>query len=191
MVKNVCVYCSSSSKIAPLYFDIADLLAKLLANNSMNLVYGGGDVGLMGKLARTVKENGGKVIGIIPKIFADKNIVFREADEMIITETMRERKRIMDEKSDAFIALPGGFGTLDELIEILSLKQLHCHNKAVVILDINGYYTHLIAQFEKSYEMMFAKEEYRGLYFVTDKLEEAIDYLKEYTPENIPTKWYQ
>ena len=126
MVKNVCVYCSSSSKIAPLYFDIADLLAKLLANNSMNLVYGGGDVGLMGKLARTVKENGGKVIGIIPKIFADKNIVFREADEMIITETMRERKRIMDEKSDAFIALPGGFGTLDELIEILSLKQLHC-----------------------------------------------------------------
>ena len=124
MIRSVCVYSSSSDAVAPQFVEAAEALGAALAKRQMTLVFGGGRVGLMGVVARAVHQHGGQVIGVIPDFMRSREIAYEEADELIFTKTMRERKAIMEDRSDAFMTLPGGFGTLEEILEIITLKQL-------------------------------------------------------------------
>lgn len=187
---TVCVYCSSSDAVDRVYFEVAEELGLGIVERGDNLVYGGSSVGLMGTLAKTTHEAGGKVLGVMPAAIADHGIGFDLAHELIITETLRERKEIMEKRSEAFVALPGGFGTLEELMEILTLKQLRYHSKPVVILNTAGFYDPLLSLFEHLYDSKFAKSETRGIYAVRDTVPETFAYLDAYEPISIDTKWY-
>lgn len=190
MNKVICVYSSSSCAIDQIYFDAAEELGKEIAVRADALLYGGGMTGLMGASARAVHQHGGKVIGIIPEALNVKGIVYETCDELVITKGLRERKGIMDTRSDAFIALPGGYGTLEELLEIITLKQLQYHNKPVVILNINGFYSKLIEQFEEVIQGSFAKPESKQLYLVAASVKEALDYIDNYEPYRFEQKWF-
>jgi len=187
--KYICVYSSSSSVVSPEYFDAARQLGTEMGKRDIGLVFGGGVVGLMGETARAVHDSGGKVVGVIPEALNQKGIVYEYCDELIITKELRERKAIMDEKADGFMALPGGFGTLEELLEIITLKQLRYHNKPIVVLNVNGFYNGLIEVFEKIIELKFAKVNCRDLYHVTSKVEEALKYFENYVPTDCGPKW--
>lgn len=152
-------------------------------------MYGGGLVGLMGATAHAVQQYGGKVIGVIPKALNLKNVVYEKCDELIVTEDLRTRKAIMDQRSDAFIALPGGYGTLEELLEIITLKQLNYHQKPIVVFNAQGFYDQLLAQFESLIDRNFAKPECRRLYHVTDNVADALSYIDNYQPMAIRPKW--
>jgi len=157
---NICVYCSSSQSINTKYFKQASLLGKAISQNKHTLVYGGGKVGLMGKIATIVKQYNGKVIGVIPENLKERELAFQDADKLIITKNMRERKKVMEEQADCFIALPGGFGTLEELLEIITLKQLNLHNKPIVLLNVDNFYDNLIKQFDLFYVENFAYDKF-------------------------------
>jgi hypothetical protein len=189
MNKVICVYSASSTAIDKVYFDAAAELGRAIAQNGDILLYGGGLLGLMGAIAKAVHANKGRVIGVIPKALNLKGVVYDTCDELIITEGMRERKAIMDIRSDVFIALPGGYGTLDELLEIINLKQLNYHNKPVVILNINNFYDEILKQFEHIINQQFAKPEYKKLYFVASDIQEALEYIKSYKPQKFGSKW--
>ncbi len=171
---HICVYCASSNAIAEHYFSMARTLGTEMAQRGWTLVYGGGSVGLMGELARAVHAARGTVIGIIPQRLLDLEVGYLESDELIVTTTMRERKRLMDERADVFLTLPGGFGTLEELLEILTLKQLGYHSKPIVIVNLNGFFEPLLAQFARIYEEQFTHDRYRDLYRIVDDLESAL-----------------
>ena len=190
MIRTVCVYSSSSDAVDSIYFQAAEELGKALANAGMGLVYGGSNIGLMGAVAGAVHANGGTVIGVIPAAIADHGIAYKTADELIVTDTLRERKRIMEERSDAFVALPGGFGTLEELLEIITLKQLHYHTKAVALLDTAGYYRPLIDLFEHLYAHRFAKTDSRNTYSVCNDVDSLMTFLEGYTPPALKDKWF-
>jgi uncharacterized protein (TIGR00730 family) len=187
--QTICVYSSSSTAIDQLYFDIATELGQAIASRGDELLYGGGMIGLMGAIAEAVRKNGGKVIGIIPKALDRPGIVYENCDELIVTEGMRERKAMMDARSDAFIALPGGYGTLEELLEIITLKQLKYHNKPIVIVNGNHFYDPLLAQFDSIVQQRFAKPESQELYRVTSSINEALQYIDSYTPYSFGDKW--
>jgi len=189
-VKNVCVFSSSSDAILEVFFDATRALGALIAQNGYNLVFGGANVGLMGEIARSVHENKGYVIGVIPEKLDKAGITYKKNDNLVITKDMRERKAFIEENSDAFIALPGGFGTLEELAEIITLKQLGYHNKPIVILNIADYYLPLMNAFEHIYGYKFAKPEYKQLYFVANDAASAIEYIKNYKPLNQISKWF-
>ncbi len=190
MIKTVCVFSSSSSAVNSVYRDTTIELGKRLGQEGFGLIFGGADVGLMGVIARTAQNHGARVTGVIPESLVEKGIVYQEADELIVSNNLRDRKEIIESKSDAFIALPGGFGTLEEIIEILTLKQLQLHNKPIVFINTNGYYDNLIAQFEIGYQENFAKKDFKELYYVSKFVEDAIDYIKRYTPKQLPGKWF-
>lgn len=189
MDKVICVYSSSSCSIGKIYFDMAAQLGKEIAARGDMLLYGAGMIGLMGETARAVHQNNGKVIGVIPEALNIKGVVYEVCDELIVTKGMRERKAVMDERSDAFIALPGGFGTLEELLEMITLKQLRYHNKPIVILNTNGFYDKLLQQFEVIMDERFAKQESRDLYFVAESITEALEYIDNYEPFEHGQKW--
>jgi cytokinin riboside 5'-monophosphate phosphoribohydrolase len=191
MINNVCVFCSSSDMVSKIFFDEAESLAEKLVENNFNVVYGGAKVGLMGAIARKTKELGGKVIGILPENLKKIEIAFEQADELIITKNMQERKFLLEQKSDAFIALPGGFGTLDEIFEMLTLKQLNLHSKPLILINTKNYYKNLIDMFEIMYEEKFAKNEYRKYYYIASDAADAVVFLKNYKPDfiDIATKW--
>ncbi|MFO7169238.1 MAG: TIGR00730 family Rossman fold protein [Chloroflexota bacterium] len=174
---RVCVYCASSDWIDEVYFAAARALGEGMARRGWPLVYGGGSVGLMGELARTIHAAGGTVIGVIPRALLDYEVGYRDADELIVTATMRERKQVMDDRADAFVTLPGGFGTLEELLEIVTLKQLGYHNKPIVIVNMRGYFDPLLEQFERIYAQRFTHDRVRGLYAVVDTAEAALELL--------------
>lgn len=188
--KTICVYSSSSDAVAEHYFSAARDLGKCMGQRNYTLVYGGGDIGLMGELARSVHRYGGNVVGVIPEFFNLPGIVYENPDQLIITETMRERKAIMEERSDAFIGLPGGFGTLEEMLEIITLKQIQAHDKPVVFLNTGDFYRHLIDLFERLYREQFAKTEHRQLYFVAPDAQTALSYIETYKPPQLPKKWF-
>jgi uncharacterized protein (TIGR00730 family) len=165
-------------------------LGKMIAGRQDRLLFGGGMVGLMGAIAKAVHESGGKVIGVIPKALNLQGIVSELCDELIVTEGLRERKAVMDAKSDVFIALPGGFGTLEELLEIIALKQLKYHNKPIIILNVNHFYDKLLEQFALIIQQDFAKPESRELYFVTNSVNGALEYIDSYTPYPFDNKWF-
>jgi uncharacterized protein (TIGR00730 family) len=190
MHQSVCVYCSSSDAVPERYFEAAREMGRLLAQKQQTLIYGGGKVGLMGALAASVHHHGGKVVGVIPDYLRLKEVCYEGADELIVTRDMRERKAIMESRADAFITLPGGFGTLEELMEILTLKQLGRHTKAVVLLNTGGFFNPLADLFEQLYVEQFTKEQYREYYHLAATPEEAISYLDHYRPPAHDRKWF-
>ena len=137
---SVCVFCASSSGLPEVYRRGARELGAELARRGHRLVYGGGDVGLMGELARAAHRQGGRIVGVIPRALVERELAYGPADELLVTETLRERKAEMDARADAFVALPGGFGTLEELLEVITLRQLRLHRRPVVLLNLNGYW---------------------------------------------------
>ncbi|MHA1675038.1 MAG: TIGR00730 family Rossman fold protein [Promethearchaeota archaeon] len=190
MTFSITVYCSSSDRVDQSFFDLAKELGVLIAQNNYQLVYGGSAVGLMGALAQSVKDCQGTVIGVIPEKISNKVPHLKSYDELVVTKNMRERKSIMEEKADAFIALPGGFGTLEELIEVITLKQLQFHKKPIVLLNFNGCFDHLLAHFEYLFSHAFAKPQYRALYAVVETPAQALEYIEKYVPVTFDSKWY-
>ena len=188
-MRTVCVYCSSSNRVAEPYVQATRDVAAQIVANGYELIYGGADAGLMGLVASEVKRLGGRVIGVIPEKLADKGIAWKGADECVITRDMRERKRIMDECSDAVITLPGGFGTLEEVLEIITLKQLQYHNKPIVLLNTLGFFDDLIRLFSRMFDENFAYSEFRNLYFVAANAVDALRYVREYIPPKPIEKW--
>jgi len=174
---NICVFCSSSNSIDEKYFREARRLGELIGKNNYNIIYGGANVGLMHECSETARKNGAYTTGIIPKLIHERKLSSENDDELVITPNMRERKYLMRKKSDAFVALPGGFGTLEEILEVIALKQLNYHSKPVIIVNSYGFYDSLLQQFEKSYSENFSKEEYRHLYFIAENSDDAISYL--------------
>jgi len=189
MNKVICVYSSSSNLIDESYIEKARELGRGIALRKDIMLFGGGMRGLMGATARAVHEHHGRVIGVIPEMLNIDGVVYEACDELVITKDLRSRKAVMDERSDAFIALPGGFGTCEELLEIITLRQLTYHNKPIVILNTNGFFDYLLKQFEHIIGQQFAKEESRLLYYVTDDVSAALDYIDNYTPPYIKEKW--
>jgi len=189
MGRVICVYSSSSCIVAERYFDAAEELGRAIALKGDTFLFGGGMIGLMGATAKAVHKYGGKVIGIIPKALNLKGIVYELCDELMETPGLRERKAMMDERSDAFIALPGGYGTLEELLEIITLKQLKYHNKPIVILNTDGFYDSLLEQFEQIIGLRFASEECKLLYRVAGNVGEALEYIETYRPTDFGDKW--
>ncbi len=187
---NICVFCSSSSAVDGVYFAGAESLGELIGKGGHALIYGGANVGLMDHLANTVLKNGGHVTGIIPRKIQEKQLASIHLNELIVTETMDERKALMRDKADAFIALPGGFGTLEETLEVLTLKQLDYHKKPIVFINTNGYFNDLFNQFEKSYNETFARENYRKLYSIKSTPAPALEYIQNYIHEDMGTKWF-
>jgi cytokinin riboside 5'-monophosphate phosphoribohydrolase len=188
--RTVCVFCSSSSAVGRVHDETARQLGRAIASTGRALLYGGTNVGLMGALASSAREAGGRVIGVIPQPFIDRGIADMQCDELIPTRDLRERKAIMEQRSDAFIALPGGFGTLEELLEMLTLKQLGFHEKPIVLLDVEDFWASQIEFFEKLYRERFAKAEYRDMYHVAVNVAGAMDYLENYKPTPRPPKWF-
>jgi len=180
MSLSICVFCASSDSIDGVYRDAAKDLARELAAHGMTLVYGGGNNGLMGVLSGEMHESGGTLVGVIPRRLVELGFAFDRADEMIVTDGMRERKAIMEERADGFIGLPGGFGTLEEMLEILTLRQLGMLDKPIVFLDVNDFFRGLLVQFETAYRERFVSDECRGLYFVTGSVGEAVGYIRSH-----------
>ncbi len=142
-VRRICVFCGSSEGKNSIYKGAAIKLGQLLSEKGLTLIYGGGNIGLMGEIAQSVIESGGSAIGVIPQFLVEKELVFDKLTEIRIVETMHERKAIMADLADAFIAMPGGFGTLEETVEVLTWAQLGLHEKPIGLLNIDGYYRHL------------------------------------------------
>lgn len=184
-IKNVCVYSSSSDILSDIYYQEARELGILMAQSGFNLIYGGGAVGTMWANAKAVKEFGGKVIGVIPEKLHEICPKNKDCDELFVTKCMRSRKEKLDQLSGAVIALAGGFGTLEELSEMIEQKHLGYNNKAIVILNTDGFYDKLLGFFETIIFQKFANEESRELYYVAKTPKDAIEYLKNYKPKTI------
>ncbi|MEA4854236.1 MAG: TIGR00730 family Rossman fold protein [Christensenella sp.] len=189
-MEKICVFGSSSSVLDPVYVDAAYLLGQLIARKGWELVFGAGDMGLMGSVARGVHSEKGQVTGVIPEFMDRPGIPYKDCDQYIVLPTMRERKARMEELSDAFIAAPGGFGTFEELCEVITLKQLRRHTKPVIILNTNHFYDELIAMFEKTITEKFAKKEGLSVYTVVSSPQEAILALEDYRYVDTGEKWF-
>ncbi len=188
---KICIYCSSSDMLEQKFYILARNLATEMAARGHTLIYGGASVGIMGVLADKMLELNRHVIGIIPQIIADKEIAHNSLSELIITKDMHERKKLLQEKADAFIALPGGFGSLEELSETLTAKQLEFYDKAIVIFNQDGFYEPLIAQFENFYSHNFSRSDYEHLYHVSDTIPDSLDYIGNYQKSEVKSKWYK
>ncbi|MBR6127610.1 TIGR00730 family Rossman fold protein [bacterium] len=183
---NVCVFASSSNNLAESFYDAASELGTLLGQNGINIVYGGSRLGMMYACAGKVKANGGKIIGVMPEKLYNLGVGNPDdCDEFYLTSGMRERKAKMDEVSDGVIALAGGFGTLEELSEMIVQKQLGYNKKPIILLNTNGYYTSLADFFETMIKDGFAKENARELYYIAQTPKEAVNYLLSYKSENL------
>lgn len=185
----ICVYCSSSNAVDPSYFEVARALGAAIAARGHTLVFGGVDIGLMGELARAARARGGRVVGVVPELGRDSPYVFA-ADEVIYTPDIRARKQVMERRADHFVALPGGFGTLEELFEILTLKQLTLHDRPVVLFNHRDYYRPLVALLEHMFSEGFASaEHHRQLYQVEETVDGLFDYLDGYRAPKVPLQW--
>jgi uncharacterized protein (TIGR00730 family) len=171
------------------YTQAARELGRLIGERGHSLVYGAGNIGLMGELAAAVKGAGGHVTGVIPRMLVGYGLASEHIDDLIVTETMAERKAIMEARAQGFIALPGGFGTLEELLQVLTLKQLHYLHAPIVLLNIAGFYEALLGCFEQLYALRFAKTEVRASYQVASSPAEALDDIERYQKVEMPLKW--
>ena len=176
-IKNVCVYSASSTKIDKAYFDAAEELGRLLAQRHINLINGAGCIGLMAASADAALAEGGTVTGIIPHFMVKEDWHHKGLTRLIETETMHERKRMMADMSDGVIALPGGCGTMEELLEIITWKQLGIYFNPIVILNINGFYDPLLAMLERAIEGNFMRREHEKIWVVAQTPTEALDFL--------------
>lgn len=189
---RICIYGASSTLIDPKYIEETEILGEVLAGEGHGLVFGGGTEGLMGAAARGFARKGGEIIGIAPTFFLNVDgILYDQCTEFIYTETMRERKQLMEEKADAFIVTPGGIGTFEEFFEILTLKQLGRHTKPILIYNVMGYFDSMKAMMEDAIEKKFMKDTCRELYIFVDTPEAVIEYLQKYTVPSAETKYYK
>ena len=177
---NICLYGASSPELAPAYFDAAQEFGRLLAAHGHTLVYGGGAQGVMGAAARGAADAGGTVIGIAPSFLQVDGILFDRCTELILTETMAERKAAMIARADAFVMAPGGFGTFEEFFEVLTLKQLGRHNPAIAILNTDGYYNQLQAFIRTAVDQRFIRPICLQIYALCGSPAEALSYLEQY-----------
>ncbi len=181
-MKSVCVFCASSRGSEPFFIEQSYALGQYLAENDIRLIFGGSKVGLMGEVARGVIENGGQVTGVIPKFLARKEVAHDGIQELITVETMHQRKTKMSELAEGFIALPGGFGTLEELCEILTWAQLQLIKAPVAVLSWKGYYTHLVSLISRMMEDELLKKTNADLLIVGDDHKELIPVMNQYEP---------
>lgn len=177
-IQSVTVFLSSAKRVDRFYFDTARQLGQAIARQGWTLVYGGNYVGCMASLADGAREMGGKVIGITPRLFVEENLADTFCDELIVTDSMRHRKHLLEERADAFIAFPGGLGTLEEFFEILVGRQLNYHQKPITLLNLRDFYTPLIELIHKGIQQHFIREQAWRLIHVADSVEQAIDYLR-------------
>lgn len=187
IIMNVCIFGASSSNIPECYIEFAEKLGHRLASDGHGMVFGAGRTGLMGAAARGAYSAGGKIIGVIPEKLNIPGIYFEHCTERIQTATMHERKQLMESRSDAFVALSGGFGTLEELLEVLTLKQLGYHNLPVIIVNINGFYDPLIAQFERCVAEGFTDKHFMNLFCSVTSIEAVAEALA-LPPREMPDK---
>ena len=185
-IRSITVYCSSSKEIAPVYFRAGAALGTAIARNGWTLVYGGNRIGLMGVVADAARAAGGKVLGITPQLMLDHGIGDDLCDELVVTPGMRERKALLEQRGDAFIALPGGLGTFEELFEVLVARLLGYHDKPIVLLNVAGYYDRLIAALEHGIGEGFIKPKSRKAWFVAADVETAMDCLRSAPPPALP-----
>jgi hypothetical protein len=177
-INAVCVYCGSSFGSEPVYAETAEALGRALAEAGIRLVYGGGSVGLMGTVARATLAAGGAVTGIIPQFLVDREIMLPEVTDLVVTADMHERKRIMFERSDAFVALPGGIGTLEELVEQITWAQLGRHEKPIVLADINGFWAPFVDLLEHMRATGFVRRDMDIRFAVADTVEDVIPVIR-------------
>src|SRR5271157_1715626 len=178
MAKLLCVYCGSSKNLESRYYSAAEAVGRAMVANGWGLVYGGGNVGMMGALARAVKGAGGRVVGVIPEFMKDRELAYHEADELVTVESMRDRKRVMEERADAFLALPGGIGTLEELAEIMTLRYINRITKPVVVFNQDGYYDDLLRFFERMRRERFKSPGLHALFSVAGRVEDVWELLE-------------
>ena len=176
-IKNVCVYSASSTKIAPVYFAVAEELGHLLASKGINLINGAGSIGLMAATSNAALASGGTVTGVIPQFMVEQGWHHTGLTRLVETETMHERKRLMAEMSDGVIALPGGCGTLEELLEIITWKQLGLYLKPIVVLNVDGYFNPLLEMLHKAIDENFMRPEHGNIWVVAETPEEAVQLL--------------
>ena len=182
-MRKIAVFCGSSVGFDPIYKQAAIQLGNAFVKRDITLVYGGGKIGLMGVLAETILNQGGKVIGVIPELLKKKEVVDCNVTELIVTQTMSERKVVMSKLSDGYISLPGGFGTLDELFEGITMSQLYIEEKPNALLNTNRYYDHLLSQIERMIADGFVKSSNKELLIVSRTVEDLIDKMLAYTPQ--------
>lgn len=187
-MKSLCVFCGSSSGSDPAFIQSARQVGRLLAENQISLIYGGAKVGLMGAVADAVLENNGTVIGVLPKFLQGKEIAHANLTQLILCETMHERKTKMFELSEGFMALPGGFGTLEEVIEILTWQQLGLHKHPVGFLNVNGFYNHLRLFFDEMERGSLLKSENKKMALFGDDPTALLNEMKAYRAPAV-TKW--
>ncbi len=185
---NICVYGASSTDIDKSYIEAGEALGRAIVKRGHGLVFGAGANGLMGAVSRGAYAEKGYIVGVVPSFFNVDGVLFDGCNELIRTETMRQRKQIMEDRADAFIMTPGGIGTFEEFFEILTLKQLAQHKKAIVVYNINGYYDALEAMMDVAVEREFVKEDVRKLYKIFDNIDEMLDYLENYKGEYVTVK---
>ena len=190
MSKLLCVYCSSSDRVDRKYVAAATELGHALVANGWGLVYGGGKTGLMGAVARAAKERGGRVVGVIPEFMKARELAFTEADELVTVVTMRERKLLMEAKADAFVALPGGWGTLEEILEILTLRQLDIVKKPCVFLNQDGFYDPLLKLFDRMLAEKFFKPSNMELFRVANTVVEIFPQIAAAEGAKAEPKWF-
>lgn len=188
---NICVFCSSSNAIADVYFNDAERLGELIGSRGHSLINGGANVGLMEAVTISARKSGARTVGVIPERMQEKNLVSNHSHKVEITADMMERKERMRQQSDAFVALPGGFGTLEEILEVITLKQLDYHRKAIVFVNTANFFDSLFNQFEKGFQENFSKQEYNKLYYIATSPEDAIHYIENYHPGEVITKWFK
>ena len=187
-IKRLCVYCGSNSGTLPEYKAEAGKLGRLMVKNGIELVYGGGNVGLMGHIADTVLNAGGKVNGVIPKALMEKEVGHMGLTNLILVDSMHERKAKMAELSDGFIAMPGGFGTFEEIFEVLTWAQLGMHSKPCALLNVEGYYAKLAEFLDQSMEHKFVKKENREMLMIEEDPELLLEKMKIYKAPSVQ-KW--
>ena len=189
-MKRIGVFCGSSSGARPDYTKAAVELGSVLVERGIGVVYGGGRIGLMGRLAESVVSAGGDVIGVIPDALSAKELAFEELSDLRVVGSMSERKAVMAELSDGFIALPGGYGTLDELIEMLTWTQLRLHQKPCGVLNTYNYYEDLLTFFDRGVAENFLQPEHRSMLLVETEPAALLDRLESWTPPAIDkTQW--
>lgn len=177
---RICVYGASSNAIDPAYLQAGELLGREMAKRGHGLVFGGGANGMMGASARGMSEIGGEIIGVAPTFFNVDGVLYEACTQMVYTETMRQRKQIMEEQADAFVMTPGGIGTFEEFFEILTLKQLGRHNKPIAVLNTKGYYDAMDQMLKTAVEQNFMKEACLDLYGIFEDVNVLLDYLEQY-----------
>jgi uncharacterized protein (TIGR00730 family) len=188
-MQRVCVFCGSSPGARPAYADATAEVARLLAGQGIGVVYGGGHVGLMGVLADSAMAAGGEVIGVMPQALVDREIGHTEISELRVVGSMHERKALTADLSDAFIALPGGAGTLEELFEVYTWAQLGLHDKPCGLLDIEDYFSGLVGFLDHAVDERFLREEHRAMLIVEREPRRLIERLAEFEPRAITPKW--